>query len=376
MGSTSTLVQHFNKKPEYDQVIIINGNDLKDSVKVQNEFFLKHFKNVQILGDGTSHITIEEIKSFFDSLNEVPKTISKKALLIIHHHGNVAQFEGDEHTSHFLANGEKESYPIRIIFQLIKQPIDVILASCHSGAAIHDANLLPSGSRLLALTNENTSLTTMIYKNALLTSKAQQFSLKNLYYNTLLVTSSLGFCSYPVFAVSGENGHIHFVQDDIISIITITDEQKTFLTSKLHEFICPDIPQEACHDKINQYAGAIENIQNIKEINQTFIHQEHLNWFNKVDTNPYSPTADMKREIDKAEEILKYYNITLKINLEKIYNDTDDDTDDDKNIESLTTQELRSALEDYSDDICDHQSEFGTSLAIIAGLNEYNELNS
>lgn len=308
MSATHSLIQHFNKQPKYDQVIIINGHNLKDSVEEQNKFFLKHFTNVQILGDGKTHITLEEIESFFESLNTAPKIISDNALLVIHHHGNVHQFKGHSHQSHIIANRDKESYHIARVFQLITKPIDIILSSCHSGAAINDIDKLPSGSRLLTLSDESHSLFGAIYTAAFKISKNQQFSLKSFYYSTLLASHSYEFLSYPLLAVSGENNHINFIQDDTSKIKNITQEQKTFLASKLYGYICPDVPQVLCQKTIFEYAKTIENIHNISDINQNFISKEHLDTVNAIDIDKKNPTADTQRDFEQIAKILEYYS--------------------------------------------------------------------
>lgn len=379
MSATNSLIQHFNKQQKYNQVIIINGDNLKDSVAEQNNFFLKYFTNVQILGDGKTHITIEEIESFFDSLNTAPKIISDNALLVIHHHGNVHQFKGDSHQSHVLANGnDKKSYHIARVFQFITKPIDIILASCHSGAAINDIDKLPSGSRLLTLSDESHSLLEVIYTSTLKISETKQFSLKSLYYYNLLATSSYTNFAYPIFCVSGEKGHISFGQN-ISNISKVTTEQKAFLTSNLPDYICPNTPQDSCQKTILEYAKKIENMHNISEIKQNLVNKEHLDVLNAIELDKKNPTADTQRELDQIAKISEYYNVPpLRTDLEKVYNDTDDDDDDDDtDMESVTTTELCAVQERYSDDLCnEYHSEFGTSLAIIAGLNEYHEINA
>lgn len=336
----------------YDLAIYIIGPNIIDSDYIL-DFLIKTTNEVVVIGDGKTDILVEkdnqftgEFLSVFSQLSLRNYSSIKKPLVFINAHSEIYNQKYTISLGHPL-EVEDLFYALN---KDIKSPIDIIFAPCHGGLSLPYINILPSNSKILILSNEDSYSypLDMINMNQVM-SHLDSFSL-DIFYDYHL--AHLTRFSNPIFVTVGK---------DIINPLEIlplyltkeiSDSSKNYIKNNFAKNIC----QESifCFNEIDYLISKIEDSRSIED----FMHDDNDNYrdifsllgswhqeiFNATSYLDYCP-IERNHISSKINEYLFSRHIPLEVNLNAPnWFEEDEDYIYDSNLDGISQRALFDAL--------------------------------
>jgi hypothetical protein len=265
--------------------------------------FCKTLKDVKLsqIGSGRKGLPYQEIINELKLLAPVVKeSHNNSTLIMINTHGGMIEFGEKTHclVPDITRNDKVLTVGMmKLINKTFEKPVDVILASCHAGAAANYVHLLPKGSKLITLRSDYKEIdTSYIIKTAEYLAQNQPTEISTL--DILKAYFISGACNetdaYPCINISGYKKESDFA--------TYLSKRTKKYTEEILErketvvnHILDALYSEALENEINQLGSMEAKYKFVV----TLIEQSHTQ---KVYASSLKHVQDMIKEINNFDD--------------------------------------------------------------------------
>ncbi len=173
---------------KYSGAILITGPANEDNHYKKYESLKTKFEKLLVIGNGKIDLLDDEgngpLQDLY-TLNEDNQELFNKGKLLIYLNIHGISKEGE----HYLFTSKNSVIPTKYFFELlskiINSPVDIIFEPCNGKAAIKYANILPTDSKIIFFSEENTSTISPNLDIAMNNIHAHEFSI-DLFYSKYL----------------------------------------------------------------------------------------------------------------------------------------------------------------------------------------------